>query len=324
MQYSHYDVEEFCKDAYFISWATSPTPDSDLFWMSFLEAYPHKAEEIQLALEYIKVFRFSENEPDEQDLLRLKHRIWEDIEKPSRPFYQWRPIPYLAAASVILFLLVGFWFYQKQPSTLTYTTPYGLIQEIKLADGTVVTLNARSELKVIENIAENKVREVWLQGEAYFKVSKSKDVKFIVHTPETQVEVLGTEFNVNTRREKTQVVLAEGNVQLISATHRNIVMRPGQMAIVKDDNQVQLKTVQPQLYDSWKESILIMDDKPVSEIVEIMNDTYGLKLYFADSSLLNKKLSGKLLVKDQNHFLENFSIILNANLEKTQDGYLFR
>ena len=323
MRYSFFTVEDFCKDAEFIKWAISPTPDSDRFWKEFMASHPHKTEEVRFALECVRTIRFEETEPDEDDLLSLKQRIWKDIEAPRPVVYRRLNRVYLAAASVVFILAAGFWWSLKN-SALTYRTAYGEVREIALEDGSSVILNARSEIKISDEIAEKKIREVWLRGEAYFKIAKRNGAKFIVHTPETQVEVLGTTFNVNTRRRQTSVVLAEGKVQLVSGQNPAWVMRPGDMATVGKDNRIRSKRVQPGHYDSWKDSYLVMDDKPVSEIVEVMEDNYGIRLQFDDSSLLNKRLSGKLATKNPEQFLENLSTILERDLIKTDDGYIFR
>jgi len=322
MQYSFFSTEDFCKDADFIRWVASPTPETDRFWNAFLSANPHKTEDIQLAKDYIRTIGFAETEPDVNDLAKLKERIWADIERPA--IRKWWYGRYVAAACVALILSVSGWWFSTQSSVDEYHTEYGQIRKISLSDGSEVTLNGRSQIKVNSNITEDKVREIWLEGEAYFDVSKRPGTKFVVHTAETQVEVLGTQFNVNTRRKQTQVVLSEGKVRLVSENKTALIMKPGDMAVIRKDSQVRFTRVQPDQYDSWKESYLVMVDKPVSEIVEIIEDSYGLHIDFQDTTLLKRKLSGKLQTKNAEDFLENLSTILDTELLKTDKGYLFR
>lgn len=323
MTYSNFVAEDFCRDAYFIQWATSPNPESERFWRSFTDSHPDKVHEVQLALEYIKMMRFKETEPAEADLAALRERIWNDLYEPSqsvKTFGIWR---YVAAASVVFGLFLGSWFIIQNRAPTSYHTDFGQITELILDDGSRVTLNAKSELKVSKDLGKTDVREVWLNGEAFFEIAKRDHSKFVVHTQQTQVEVLGTEFNVNTRRSQTQVVLAAGKVRLVSGQSPALVMKPGEMATVRD-KKVQIRSVSPNHYDAWKQFFLVMDDKPVSEIVHVIQESYGIQLRFEDTSLLHKKLSGKLLVKDPDDFLENLSTILQTELIKTQDGYLFR
>jgi len=78
------------------------------------------------------------------------------------------------------------------------------------------------------------------------------------------------------------------------------------------------------MYDAWKESLVVLNDKPVSEIVAILEDTYGITIQFEDPLLLKKKLTGKLSLKSTDDFVENLATILDAEIEKTEKGYLLR
>ncbi|MGM9508986.1 FecR family protein [Larkinella sp. GY13] len=335
-----FTVEDFCKDPTFIRWVLTPTDESNRFWQTFMADHPHKVPDIQLATEYIKTIQFSETDPSPADLAQLKQRIWNDIENPARHpdrraefrpdspvrTTAWYQQPYWAAAAAIVLILslgLGWWAYDSTTG-LTYRTAYGKIQEIKLADGSIVTLNANSSLKVADNLGDRAIREVWLSGEAYFDIAKRKGSKFIVHTPEAQVEVLGTEFNVNTRREQTNVVLHEGKVQLSTENQSSLVMKPGDMAIVSPKNQqIQLKRVQPELYDAWKKSYLILDGKSLPEIITSLEDTFGVTIRLADGKLAEKTLTGKLRTDVADDCIDNLAIILDANVKKTGDAYVF-
>ncbi|WP_080058410.1 FecR family protein [Spirosoma aerolatum] len=327
-----FTVEDFCKDPTFIHWVLSPNDESNRFWQSFMADYPHKVADIRLAIDYVKTIRFQEIEPSPQELARLKQRIWNDIEKPDRQtpvvplVYEYRRLYWAAAAVVLLVASIGFaWSIYQANSSLTYQTAYGKIQEIKLVDGSVVTLNANSRLKVADNLADRPIREVWLEGEAYFDIAKRKGAKFIVHTSEAQIDVLGTEFNVNTRRDQTHVVLEEGRVQLSTDNQSMVVMKPGDMATVSPKNrQIQLKRVQPELYDAWRESYIILDGKSLPEIINSLEDTFGVEINLNDSLLLNQKLTGKLRTDVADDCIENLGIILDANIKKTGDTYQIR
>ncbi len=335
-----FTVEDFCKDPDFIRWVLTPSPESNRFWQTFIADYPHKAADIRIAVDYVKTIHFREINPSEKDLARLKQRIWTDIDQPAERqsgrtnpavrrygrITHWYQRPYWAAAAVVLLMAsaaVGWWIYQLTTS-LTYQTAYGKIQEIRLADGSVVTLNANSSLKVANDLLRTPVREVWLDGEAYFAIAKRSGAKFIVHTPEAQVEVLGTEFNVNTRREQTNVVLHEGKVQL-SANNQSAVMKPGDMATVTPKSRrIHLKRVQPDNYDAWKQSYLVLDGKSLPEIINSLQDTFGVTIKLEDAQLADKKLTGKLRTEVAADCIENLAIILDAEVKKDGDTYRFQ
>lgn len=336
MQYPAFTIEDLCKDPQFIGWVIAPTDESNRFWQAYTAEYPDKAADIQLAIDYVKTIHFQEVEPSQEDLARLKQRIWKDLETPFRNLtrrtdplrdVQWYQRPYWAAAAVVLLVSsfgMGWWAWQAN-TDLTYETAYGKIQEIQLADGSVVTLNANSSLKVGDNLVDGPVREVWLTGEAYFDIAKRKNAKFIVHTPEAQVEVLGTEFNVNTRREQTNVVLHEGKVQLSADDGSAVVMKPGDMATVTPKSRhIELKSVQPDLYDAWKESYIVLDGKNLPEIINTLQDTFGVTIKLEDAHLADKKLTGKLRTDVADDCIDNLAIIMEADVKKVGDTYLMK
>lgn len=338
MPYPAFSVKDFCKDPHFIGWVTNPTAESNRFWQAFLADYPHKATDVQTAIEYVQTIQFREINPSPQDLARLKKRIWADIE-PDRRWYgtstesaprpirvlPWYRQPHWAAAAVLLVIVsVGLnWWVGR--SSLTYRTAFGKIQAIHLADGSVVTLNANSSLRVADNLLNAPIREVWLVGEAYFDIAKRTGATFIVHTADAEVAVLGTEFNVNTRRQQTNVVLHEGKVQLSTDNQSVVVMAPGDMAtITPKSRQIQLKRVQPDRYDAWKESYIVLDDKTLPEIVSAIEDTFGITVTIENARLLNKKLTGKLQTTVPDDCIENLAVIIEADVKKAGNRYSFR
>jgi len=115
-----------------------------------------------------------------------------------------------------------------------YVTRDGEKKQVVLPDGSKVYLNEKSRLVYNEAWKEAGSRRVRLSGEAYFQVEEKthegKPVKFVVATSNLEVEVLGTEFDVQTRMEQTRVFLNSGEVQLkINGRSGPISMTPGEM-----------------------------------------------------------------------------------------------
>jgi transmembrane sensor len=122
------------------------------------------------------------------------------------------------AASVLLFFSINIFLSKNNVSV---QTSFGEQQIVTLLDGSEVILNAKSELKYNKKNWETN-REVFLNGEAFFKVKKGS--KFTVTTTNGDVSVLGTQFNVNTDKNFFEVICYEGKVKVTSHTKEYIII----------------------------------------------------------------------------------------------------
>ena len=114
----------------------------------------------------------------------------------------------VAAAVLLLMMVTGYLLLFPSIEKVVHQTGYGETAQLSLPDGSQVVLNANSSISFLPDWDEKKERTVTLEGEAFFSISHTVDhQKFIVHSKNIEVEVLGTAFNVNNRRGKSQVVL---------------------------------------------------------------------------------------------------------------------
>ncbi len=159
---------------------------------------------------------------------RIKGKIQTSDQSRGRvigwPFYR-------AAGAILLAMGLGWLCYTQrdaimdrwQPVTYTQTNvPYGKIQQLTLADGTHVTLNAGSSLRYPDEFRGSK-RQVWLIGEAYFDVERQAGKPFTIDAGKLQVEVLGTRFNVEAYPGSSveKVSVLEGKVAVQDLAGRN-------------------------------------------------------------------------------------------------------
>jgi transmembrane sensor len=125
----------------------------------------------------------------------------------------------------------------------TMTTPKGGQYQLTLADGTRVWLNAASSITFPTAFMGN-TREVTITGEAYFDVAHNEAKPFIVknETKNVEVQVLGTQFNVNTYADENavKVTLLKGSVKILRPAQHDkaVVIKPGQQAVVTDKMNV--------------------------------------------------------------------------------------
>jgi ferric-dicitrate binding protein FerR (iron transport regulator) len=207
----------------------------------------------------------------------------------------------MAASITVVLLLAGFWYFNPQNEIITYQTDFGETRDITLPDGSLVTLNAHSILQFNAEDFKKSTRDVWMQGEAFFEIKKfktpdGKATKFFVHTDDLDIEVLGTQFNVNTRRTSTKVVLSEGKVRL-NMTHSldvaPVTMAPGEMVtFTLAQNAISKENVNVDVHTAWKQQVVIFKDTSLQEIIELLEDTYGLQIQLKNKDAVNRRYNG--------------------------------
>ena len=162
---------------------------------------------------------------------------------------------------------------------------------VTLEDGTLVHLNYNSRLIYPEKFGDR--RDVILEGEAYFMVAKDKSRHFVVHTPQGDVKVYGTEFNVNTRKDDdaVSVVLVSGSVSFISSNGREMMMQPGQeLSCVK--SQFFVTSIDTAPYVAWNEGKFSFQAWPLERVMTVLARWYGYQVKFIDDDIRQKSIDG--------------------------------
>lgn len=177
--------------------------------------------------------------------------------------------------------------------------------QITLPDSTVVTLNAQSHLK-FPSTFDKALREVYVEGEAYFDVSNAADQPFIVHTSLGSIKVLGTTFNVNTYQENLVTAsLVSGKVQIADVNGENTLLKPGLEAILRKGESIHIQPFEQENKLSWITGILYFYDMPLYELSSILPRWFGTEVIFDTEELAEIRISGLLDKKDLSAFLEN-------------------
>ncbi len=184
--------------------------------------------------------------------------------------------------------------------------PYGKRSKIQLSDGTNVWLNAGSSL-VFPQKFKGKERKVFLKGEAYFEVSKNKDIPFVVGADQMNINVHGTKFNVNNYESENnlEVVLVEGVVGLketnfLNLFSKEIVMSPNQKAVYnKTDKLTNIESnIDVNYYTSWTNGLLEFNKESIITVFDKLSRFYNVQFITDDQVEIYKKISGKLDLKE--------------------------
>ncbi|WP_225034913.1 FecR family protein [Winogradskyella sp. SM1960] len=222
------------------------------------------------------------------------------------------------------------YFTQEKKSVLVYNTltvPYGKKFEIKLADGTIVNLNAGSSLKYPVNFVEGKHRNVFLEGEAFFKVAKDAKHPFVVNANEIDVRVLGTEFNISSYSEDENIntVLVEGSVSVYKANavynvENSTLLKPGYKAAwSKVDRKIQVSKADVESHLAWLNGRLILKEVEFKAILKKLERQYNVKFINHNKSLENRFFTAKFDNEDIDQVMESLSYSGNFTYKFNKD-----
>ncbi|WP_198174912.1 FecR family protein [Spirosoma arboris] len=229
------------------------------------------------------------------------------------------------AASVILCLFLTAWLTRNTWKYQTFQTAFGQTRTLHLEDGSQVTLNSNSSLKVPRWGFGQTTRQVFLEGEASFSIKHTPThQKFMVGTSnQFEVEVLGTEFTVFTRERGSKVVLNKGKVQLhlhYGSQTRTMAMSPGDLITMDNQNRIQ-KTVtpQPELHAAWMGHRYIFKQTTLREINYLLYENYGISAEVDKKELLDQTLSGTFTADNVDEFLNLLETVLDLHITRQEN-----
>ncbi len=148
----------------------------------------------------------------------------------------------------------------------TIEVPCGKDFKLILADGTEVWLYADSRLIYPAQFVGDE-RRVFLDGEAYFRVAKDSEHPFIVSTDRMEARVLGTELNVNSRKNHVALITGSVEVSTGNTSHRQL-LTPGQSASLADGGRLIVECENMESYVYWRNGYIYFDDATLTEIAQ--------------------------------------------------------
>lgn len=203
----------------------------------------------------------------------------------------------MAAASAIV-LLAAAWLYKlvmpTEPNApavvmLEWKTTNNTLTDT-LPDGSVVTLNKNSSLR-FPSAFRDSTRNISLEGEAFFDVAPDKAHPFIIAASDVQVRVVGTSFNVRSRKGITKVVVETGVVQ-VSHQQKMVSLQPAEQVTVRSgDTLLQKQATSDLLYQYYRSRVFVCDDTPLPTLVQALNEAYDAQIVIGNASLINMRIT---------------------------------
>jgi transmembrane sensor len=186
----------------------------------------------------------------------------------------------------------------------TLIVPAAKDYKVVLADGTEIWLNADSRLQFPFSFNGNSREITLLSGEAYVKAAPDPFRPLIIHTPQSTIRVLGTEFNINAYdRNLVRVSLVSGAVKM-SAGHDATVIKPGMEAVYTGKQGLITRPFDPGKVLSWRDGKHFFVQAPITEICTILGRYLGITAVIdSGSRAQTKRFSGMV---DKHEPIEEF------------------
>lgn len=229
---------------------------------------------------------------------------------------------YKYAAVLLLFVTVGsiylYIFGKSGKQAIFYNTiiaENGQISKAMLPDSTVIWLNSGSSLKYSNQFGAGN-RNVELSGQAYFEVTRNKNLPFVVSCNEINVKVLGTRFTTEAYPDSREisVVLVKGVVELASSKSNKAFaqLAPNErMVYYKQDNRFKINQVIAEKYISWREGIIHIYDQPLKEVIVKLQKRYNQQIIL-EKGLEDYKVTFSIRNEDFNDVLKMLLAITPA------------
>ncbi len=215
-----------------------------------------------------------------------------------------------AAAVLLLSLAINFLYnYIKNgehPEQMVYQeikVSYGTQTNVVLTDGTKVWLNSGSTLRFPASFKNATEREVDLNGEGFFEVTKNKTLPFIVNTSKLDVKVYGTSFNISTYDDykSMTVALTEGKISLLKRKGGKekelLVLKPNEVANydIAENKLEHSSDNYIEKYTAWKDGKIIFYGDPIDVVIKRLEKWYNVKIAISDDELQNYRFTATFI-----------------------------
>ena len=204
------------------------------------------------------------------------------------------------------------------------------LSKIELSDGSIVTLNRDTKINYPDKFG-NDIREVSIEGEAFFEVKHDPVKPFVIHAGEATIQVLGTSFSVNAYpdNDMVEVIVETGKVQF-SKKETNfksyeVILDPGEKGTYINTSRKLTKCINTDPnFLAWKTRKLIFNETSLEEVIKQLNKVYRVKIKTADPNLDKLLLNAHFEKEPLEFILEVISATHGLEVEKNAMQYLLK
>ncbi|QHT71392.1 DUF4974 domain-containing protein [Rhodocytophaga rosea] len=234
------------------------------------------------------------------------------------------------AAVLLISAALGWGIWQINSSSVEWIEKASLqetSQMIVLADGTKIWLNSQSKLRYPEQFDTN-IREVFLEGEAYFEVAENAEKPFIIHSQSSVTQVLGTTFTVRSYEAEptVEVNLLSGKVAFSlenTQPDHKVTLKPGQKGVLNKARQkITVSGNENENFLAWKTGKLVFQDIALRDALQTLETYYQIDFTVTDSLLLNCRFTGSFTQAPLEDVLQVFAFGSDISYQKQGNQYI--
>lgn len=194
----------------------------------------------------------------------------------------------------------------------TLTVPAKLDYRVELSDGSIVWLNSTTKMRF--PFAFGHTREVYIEGEAYFSIAQDATKPFIVHSGKASVQVLGTEFNVNSYNSNSVTTsLIQGKVA-VTVDKKRTILQPGK-ELIASASGTKVQTFDQQITLGWRQGIHYFEDASMTEIATMIGRYFDVKMVMDSPAAAEQHFRGKMnRYQPLQNFVDQLNMLGNVQL----------
>jgi transmembrane sensor len=257
-------------------------------------------------------------------------------ESSKHKWLKWTKVGGIASVlGVLVYYMIGIGIFhydgivdnKLKPAHNEVKVSFGSKSKIQLPDGTQVWINSGSKL-TYSGTFKGSLREVFLDGEAYFDVVPDAERPFIVHTSNIDIKVLGTAFNVKAYDvdKNIEATLIHGSIEVVNrsqpdapkvmlkphekiifiknpdlAAENDVLMSANKLKEINASSSILIKALPKNIADSgihetsWLYNKLIFDEEKMTEVVTKLERWYNVKIQITDEQIKNYRISGTFI-----------------------------
>lgn len=287
-----------------------------------------------------------------EELNEIEDRLWAKLQGSTTGAYRKKTIiirwKYTLAASVLVIMFISLLrFYNNQhaispTSMVDAKANEGYLEEtnstknskqIQLEDGSFVLIYPGAKLSYPRHFSETR-REVYLEGEAFFTVSKSPGRPFYVYSKQIVTQVLGTSFGISNKQGRLEVAVKTGKVAVYEngdqlklnageQKSNGVIITPNQKVTYYQQERHFITSVAdqpvPVLKEAGEQKTVSLDfnyrETPVAKVLEDLEKTYQLEIVMENEKIKNCLFTGDLTDENLFNKLEGICLVFGADYQ---------